>query len=61
MTQISRRPTRAAIERSLRELQLLWKPPPENDNARRAPGAAETELHNGLHSTPARVKCKGAA
>lgn len=40
---VMRRPSRAAVARSLAELAILWRPPDEKDNARRAPGAGESE------------------
>lgn len=39
----NRRPTRAEVARSLRELELLWKPPPENDTAARVGTEAAAE------------------
>jgi hypothetical protein len=70
---LRRRPTRAAVLRSLRELEILWRPPdpdPGNYNARRAPGADEAANHFGgsptskgggsPHSTPVRGGRKGA-
>jgi len=55
-----RRPSRAAVARSLREVQILWRPS-ENGNALREQGAGKTELDNEPNSTPARTKCKRAA
>lgn len=55
MTKFIRRPSRADVDRSLREAEALWKPPAEKDNARFEPGAGETEAETGIdknHSTP---------
>lgn len=50
----SRRPTRAAVARSLREAAILWKPPPGNDDAPRRQGIGEADNHTELKhkSTP---------
>ncbi len=53
-------PLPAVIAPALLEAEQRWKPPPKNDNARRAPGAGETGLDNDLHFTPARATRKGA-
>jgi len=46
-----RRPSRAEVARALREAEALWKPPPERDSARVAPGTGETN-HIGLKLKP---------
>ena len=66
----ARRPSRAAVARSLRELEILWRPPdPHNDNAPRQRGAGDTTKHLGStpgkgvvppNSTLARAKRKAA-
>ena len=48
MMTINRRPSRAAVIRSLREARVLWKPPAVNDNARLEPGAGETVAERGF-------------
>lgn len=58
-----RRPNRAEIERALRDLEALWRPPdPRRDNARRAPGAGKNELHDKSDvSTKADSENRGAS
>ncbi len=60
MVKIPRRPTGAAVARSLREISILWRPPDGNDNGRVAPAAGETGLDNRSNSTPTHVKRKAA-
>lgn len=49
----TRRPCRAQIARALADLRLLWRPPPDRDNAPVDDrGAGETVLHNKSNSTP---------
>lgn len=37
-------PDRAAVAKSLRDLEILWKPKPKKDNAQRELGAVENML-----------------
>ena len=43
MTKINRRPSRAAVLRSLAELEILWRPPDENETAPAGTRAANRE------------------
>ncbi len=48
MNLFNRRPSRAAVIRSLREAEALWKPPAEKDNARLEPSVGEADAKGGF-------------
>ncbi len=63
MTHISRRPTRAAIQRSLPELSVLWARPPDPGKGKAAPAGTGKRLQENTHiqnDTPARANGKEA-
>ncbi len=49
MPKFSRRPSRADVDRALRDVATLWKPPDENERARGGPGADKTK-HDGTYA-----------
>jgi hypothetical protein len=52
-----RPPSRRDVSRALREISILWRPPPEKETAdsERNPTSAAQQSNEHLNSTPARA------